>query len=203
MMKVYILDEVWEHTNHTNEIEPLFIKLNQFTKASNLVIQQIVIDGVELTGDFMEYLVDNIDAIKDIHIEVIDKRVMMDEMMVSSSQYLANSLPEMSVFINQLYQGLNDEVWNKFSEMIEGLQYVIYTLDVISQSSQAYKTFPNSALFLQELNLILQQLMDASINKDNSLMADLLNYELKPHLAKLQELFHVTIDSEVKRNDLQ
>ncbi|QGQ93523.1 hypothetical protein EHS13_00580 [Paenibacillus psychroresistens] len=203
MIKIYILDEVWEYSNHVNEIVPLFSKLNDLTNKADLVIQQIIIDDTEITGDFMDYLSENIDSIDEIHIQVIDKREMLDEMLVTSSQYLTRALPEMTLFINQLYQGLNDLVWNKFSVFIEGLQYVIYTLDSISQSVNRYTTFPNSALFLQELNLVLQQLMEASINKDNALMADILNYELKPHLEKLQGLFTHTIDSEVKRNDLQ
>jgi hypothetical protein len=203
MMKIYILDEIWEYTNHVNEIEPLLIRLNQLTKLSDLVIQQIIINGAVLKGDFMEYLTENIDTINEILIEVIGKHEMLDEMIVTSSQYLEGSFPEISLLASRFYQGLSDEGWSKFSELMEGLQYVIYTLDAISQSVKAYKTFPNSALFLQELNLILKQLMDASSNQDNSLMADILNYELKPHLATLQGLLQNTIDSEVKRNDLQ
>ncbi len=202
-MKIHLLNESWEIANSIEELEPLMTKINNVIKNKSAIIQRIYVDGIDLNEDFLDYVTENIRKIDDINIHTIDERTFINQLISTSSDYLERALPDLVTFTNELYKGLNDDIWNKFSTFIEGLEYIIYTISSIRNSSTIYVSFDNPSEFLQNLNITLHELMEAAEDKNNSLMADLLSYEISPQLDNLFKLLNHTIDCEVKRNDLQ
>jgi|GEM_PF-3279832 len=202
-MKIYMLDEVLQFTNRSDEIENIIHKINHIAQESNVIIQQITVDGADLEEDFYEHLSEHIAQVEEVRVETVSEREFVDQLIVTSMEYLGRAIPELDAFTNRLYQGLNDEVWGTFHSFIEGLEYIIFTIERIRTARNAYVSFSDASKFHQQLHTNLQQLMSAAEDKDNSLMSDLINYEFKPQLSELLRVLGETIDREVKRHDLQ
>ncbi|MCD1260842.1 hypothetical protein B5M42_018735 [Paenibacillus athensensis] len=202
-MKIYMLDEVLQFANELNEIETIIHKINELAKRSNVIIQHITVNGEPLEEDFYGYLTEHMAQIEEIRVETIAEREHIDQLIVRSTEYLGRALPELDAFTNRIYQGFSDEVWSTFHSFIEGLEYIIITLESIRSARSPYMSFSSSEVYLQQIHASLQQLMEASTDKDNSLIADLIHYEFKPLLADLHHELGETLDCEVKRDDLQ
>jgi hypothetical protein len=202
-MKVHLLENTWDFSNNPSQLELIVDTIEEFAREKSLYIQRIVVDSEEVLDDFSEYLAVHIEHIEVIEIEAVSNKRFLDELIITSSDYLKHSLPGLTILSNDLYKGLNEETWIALNDFIEGLQYISRTLSALSSSQRLYDSFTDPTGTLIELNSALQHLMEASLQKDNTLMADLLSYEIKPLLEGLLDLLNHTLDSEVQRNDLQ
>jgi hypothetical protein len=203
-LKVHIQNQEIEIKNEQSDVDLLFNQINETLKKSGLYLSHMNIDGMEVYDDYYEYILDKLDEIKTINIEMITLRQWIDNMMVSMKDYVDRIVPETSRLSDQFYQN-QTTAWGDFVQLMEGLQWVTSTLNVIDSLSKEKPIYVNWNDFLQLFTSIQQELKDleeAVNNKDTVLIGDILEYEVTPLLENLQKTVNNTIDNEVKRHDL-
>jgi hypothetical protein len=203
-LKVHMENQEIEINNEQSDIDSLFNRINETLEKSGLYLSHMNIDGIEVYDDYYEYILGKLDGIKSITIEMITLRQWVDNMLLSMKDYVDRIVPETSRLSEQFYQNLNT-AWGEFVQLMEGLQWITSTLNVIDSLSKEKLYYTNWNDFLQLFSSIQQELKDledAVQNKDTVLIGDILQYEVKPLLENLQKTVNNTIDNEVKRHDL-
>jgi hypothetical protein len=203
-LKVHMENQEIEINNEQSDIDSLFNRINETLEKSGLYLSHMNIDGIEVYNDYYEYILGKLDGIKSITIEMITLRQWVDNMLLSMKDYVDRIVPETSRLSEQFYQNLNT-AWGEFVQLMEGLQWITSTLNVIDSLSKEKLYYTNWNDFLQLFSSIQQELKDledAVQNKDTVLIGDILQYEVKPLLENLQKTVNNTIDNEVKRHDL-
>jgi hypothetical protein len=204
LLKVYMQNQELEINNEQSDVDSLFNQINATLEKSGLYLSHMSIDGIEVYDDYYEYILDKLDEVKIIHIEMITLRTWIDNMMVSMKDYVDRIVPETSILSDQFYQN-RTTAWEDFVKLMEGLQWITSTLNVIDSLSKEQSYYANWNDFLQLFTSIQQELKDledAVHNKDTVLIGDILEYEVKPLLENLQKSINNTIGNGVKRHDL-
>ncbi|GGF91483.1 hypothetical protein [Paenibacillus abyssi] len=196
-MKIYMLNEVWEYENSQEQIDFIVDRIQTFLNQSRVIIEQILIDGEELDGNFTDFLAGHIDGVNKVDIKVVKESEWLTQMLESSTHYISRALPELTKLSDQLYTGLDVNVWSSINDFTEGLQHITILVQSLSGYMLSDGNAGGSEAFLSQLNGNLGQFMNAALDKDHTLMADLLNYEIKPQLEQLlHQLNQIMISEE-------
>lgn len=200
-MQVILLEETWQFDNHPAAIEQLFQQVNERLQDSEYHFSHMLIDGTEVYENFDDYIVEHIRAIKTIEIKVNTVKEFAHELLLTTEEYIQRATPEISHVINEFYQGPTQETWDKFSQLLEGIQWIHHMLTSIDQSSYIPNNWEQYLKILASLQMELKNLEEALKHQDYILMADIIQYELLTNMSNLDQEIKTTIDHEGYRND--
>ena len=124
-MRVKILDQELELANHPSSIEELFLRIEENLKDTGYAFTSLTVDGVEIETDYALYLSQRIGEIQEIEVGVKSFRTLMAEMMASAEDYLGRARPEVEKLSTEFYQGPTEKSWHKFTQLLEGLQWLL------------------------------------------------------------------------------
>lgn len=160
------------------------------------------IDEVEVYEDIDIYITDRWDNMQQIEIVVKTEKEFVHELLATSIEYLKGAMPAVETLANQLYQGSNQETWDKLVEFLDGLQWLSNMVDTIHNSKITLTRWPEMIAKFENINSHYPELNRAIESKDLVLVGDILSYEMIPELkAALSELQNIK-DHEVVPNDI-
>jgi hypothetical protein len=186
-MRVQVLEHTWEFSNTEGSVEELFRRIEDLLQTDQYYVSLMLIDGIEIFEEYQEYITDRLTETLDINISLVTKQEMINEIVGSTESYLERAIPEIQALVAEFYQGPTSETWDKFSELLEGIQWIhqmIHSMDIVEESSIEWGQFISIAQKLDEVSIQMQEAVE---HKDVVQLGDQLNYELLPQLQDLQE----------------
>ncbi|AET70308.1 hypothetical protein Desor_4907 [Desulfosporosinus orientis DSM 765] len=183
-MRIEVLDKVYECENDISAVEEVFNLVNDLLAESNQNFRCLEVDGLELNQDFDQYIVENIKEIKTIVVKVKTLQELLKDTFISVKEYSDRVIPEIDKLVDEFYQEVSSATWERFEQLLEGLQYVIDTLDVINKHQDE---FANNQLPTIRQNLLkrIVMLQDALESQDRVRISDVLLYEIIPSFKSL------------------
>jgi hypothetical protein len=112
-----------------------------------------------------------------------------------------SALPALTLLADEFYRLPNSETWQRFDQMLEGIQWITGLTETFRLDKAILK---DSSLveYCESLQLQLIPLIDAMEQKDNALIADILNYEVHRIYNDLFANISQTIENEVPQHDI-
>lgn len=200
-MILNILNKTITYKNDVAILNDVFDFINKSIKESNEFFSHLVVDDIEVFDNHDEYLVDRIANIKEIKVFTKTKNSLLIESAESTEIYLKAAIPEIKLLVEEFYDQPNEETWSKFSQLTEGLQWLIqlvYSLERLDEKLPNTEKY-SSALKTMESELI--NLLEAVENDDVTLIGDIITYEILPSLEILQEATTETVDQVGSRKE--
>jgi|LSQX01.3.fsa_nt_gb hypothetical protein len=201
-MKISVLDRIDTCPNSIRDIELYFEKLAQELEATQLLIGHVIVDGQPVYEEFVEYLKENIDGINEVEIVLYNLQQYISETLASAAQYTEKAVNELGNMAKEFYQIPSRETWNNFSDLLEGMQWIIETFVIIEKNGwagevldyQAWNEYARLVLHIQEHVKDLNQALQSA---DTTLIGDILSYDIKPDLQNMQEALEKLLTSKV------
>lgn len=183
-MKIIHNDEII-HSIEGTDVESIVNGVNNLIskiQESDRVVSEIFVDGLEITGELESYIVMNIDRIKVIDIRSVSTEDMFSQLMNDTTEYL-KKLHQATHSISDLFYGDPDaEAWTYFSQLTEGLQFTVQSIQVletsIRQRNDDVTIQKSMETFLRSLPELLKDLEQAVTTQDYVLTGDLIKYEI-------------------------
>ncbi|CQR70441.1 hypothetical protein SOV_39740 [Sporomusa ovata DSM 2662] len=190
-MQIKILDKVYECENQIAAVENVFSQVNELVTQAKLNLGSIVIDGTELYGDYDQYIVEHIEDIKTIIINVRTLKELMDDTLVTIQEYLLRAIPEIDKIVDEFYYEVTPNTWDKFAQLLEGLQFITDSLATISENQEWYYNASQFNLIKQNILRQIAMLQEAMELQDRVKLSDALLYEIIPSFQALNKEINV------------
>ena len=174
-------------------IEKIADILTDEMEKTNKVIKSLEIDGLELYQDYFEYILDNLNYIESINAKLITYKELVGETLVGTIDYLQGAAEEIVPLSEAFYAEPTKESWDDFSDLLEGINWIISVFNLIDNDKALIETLPSYEIWnlyakdILTLNELIPQMNDALNSKDNTLLADLMMYEILPLYEDMRE----------------
>lgn len=187
--------------NNLLSVEIIIKKINEHLEEEHY-LSHLIVDGKEVYEELELYLTDHITQIKEI--KVITKTVseFINDLLLTAEEYLDRAVQEIPLLSNEYYQNPTSVSWNKFAQMLEGIQWLNQTIHSINQTKEQPNNWIDYLNLSGELQSVLMDLENTIENNDSILIADMIQYELLPIFERLKTVIKATIDTEGYRYDL-
>ncbi|SCG81912.1 hypothetical protein DW1_0292 [Proteiniborus sp. DW1] len=192
-MKVYILDKVIEYNNDKSSIESMFQEIDNILDKSNRFFSHLLVDGLEVYGDYYDYFIDNIRNIKEVKVVASTLTELVQNIMISTVDYINRAIPEVDILSNEFYKTPSEQSWAKFSDLLEGIAWIMDSFNAIDTNGRlkelvsSYEEWNNYAKDIYSLHELLRDLEEVMKNQDTVSMGDILSYEINPLLKNIKE----------------
>lgn len=193
-MQIKIMDKVYECENQIVAIENIFSQVNELLIQTKLNLSSIVIDDTELFDDYDQYIVDHIEGIRTITINVKTLKELMDDTLITIQEYLLRAVPEIDKIVDEFYHEVTQNTWDKFAQLLEGLQFITDSLATISENQEWYYNASQFNLIKQNILRQIVMLQEAMEIQDRVKLSDVLLYEITPSFQALNK--EITVISE-------
>lgn len=181
-------------------VKEIIEKINELM-TDQYYFSHLVVDGVEVYEEPENYLFERL--VTTSRIEVIAKtiREYVNELLLISKDYIKRAIPELTVLADGFYQNATAAEWKNFSEMLEGVQWLNQMTLLINNSKERPLNWDEIINLSAKLKSELENLEEAVGNKDNILIADIMQYELLPLYEGLESEIHTTLVTEGYHHD--
>lgn len=201
-MKLSLFGEIYTYENEVSEINMMFEKINDEVSKTDLLLSHLIIDGEDVFENHGEYIVERLATIKSIEVQTKTKQELINETLLSTECYIKGALPETNLLVDEFYNNPSQETWEKFGQLIEGVQWIVQMVQTLDQFQQKLENWDKYLTNIATLQNELHTLMEALENQDAVLIADVIQYEITPILEDLQSIVTVTIDTQGERLEL-
>jgi len=176
-------------------VEEIINKIDELL-ANQYYYSHLIVDSEEVYESLEIYLLDSLGSISNI--EVVAKTIseFVNEMLLMSINYLTKVIPEMTLLANQFYQNPNGDNWLDFSFLLEGMQWINQTIQLIDKTKVRPENWDECIKVAAQLQMELKNLEQAVESTDSVLIADIILYELLPLYEALNVVINTTIDTE-------
>lgn len=195
-MKLILLNKTSEYENKHASIKEIFDRIEKELSDSSFLFSHLVVDGVNVHENHADYLTKNINQIQEINVEAKQAKDFVYELIVETDKYLNNMLPEINRLVDEFYQGENQSSWEKFQQLVQGLQWINQMISVINQGKYKPENWDQYLGFNESLQQELKSMEEALKNSDTILLADVMQYELVPILEAFQKNVELSITQE-------
>ncbi len=186
-MQIKILDKVFECDNQVAAVERVFEQINQILAESDHHLSCLEINGVKVYQDYGQYIVDNLEDIKTIVFKIKTLKELVDDAITSMQDYIVRAVPEIESMVDEFYREADQNTWSNFSQLLEGLQFVIDTLNVVSKHQDWYCNAERLISVRQNLLKQIVMLQEAMESQDRVCLNDVLLYEIIPSFMALNK----------------
>jgi hypothetical protein len=201
-MIVKLLEHTLEYDNKPSSIEEIFAKINEQLNDSDHHFSHLIIDNEEVYENHDAYIFENVEQINQIEVKVKSIKEFVNELLLSIEEYLHRALPEVEILVDEFYQGPKPESWEKFNQLLQGIQWLDQVIITIDQSKFTPKNWDDYLKISASLKAELQNMEEAVENKDMILIADIIQYEIIELLKSYEESVKTTIDQEGYHHDI-
>ncbi|MBB6282005.1 hypothetical protein [Geobacillus subterraneus] len=186
-MQLNIFGQTFEYRNDRSELEAMFQKIFCMIAETDRQLSHLVIDGVEVYDDFETYMEERIDSIRTIDVVAVTVEEYIRDVFQTMHSYLMRALPEIERIIDEFYQSPSEDAWMRFEQMLEGIQWIDQALYWLAEQSKQPLDRQMLAHIRETLAEQLRQLLQAVEAGDAVLIADLIQYEIKPLWKEMME----------------
>jgi hypothetical protein len=150
------------------------------------LIYCLEIDRVQMFSGYESFIVKNHENINQIHIQTKSHQESMQETFQVMGSYLEAFIPKSFAVADFFYGEVSEAQWGEFSQFIDGLNWIVSSLEFI----QSVSASDNDAvkLVLAELEPVIANLEQSIQNDEHVEMADLIKYELIPIIKPVQQM---------------
>ena len=200
-------DNIIEIKNEISEIANILKKIEEAGHENN-VLSHIEVDGIEVYEDYYEYLLDNIKVIEEIRLVSISQEKLIEEVLLSTLEYIKGAIPEIEKLSNSFYKTPNSESWENLGNLFEGINWIIETFSSIDEDKNLSGKIPNReewnkyAHKVYSLSEVIKEMEEGLVNKDNILIADILAYEIVDAFKNMEGILFNLVGGEIVLNDL-
>lgn len=184
-MQIELFDQLFECENEISAVENIFNQINKLLAESNQNLRCLEIDGAELSENYEQYITENIGTIKIIIVKVKSLQELMDDTLISIQEYLERIIPEIDKIVDEFYHEVTSNTWNKFAQLLDGLMYIIDSLNAICENQAWYPNNPQFVTVKQNLLKRIIMLQEAMESQDRVRISDVLLYEIIPSFKAL------------------
>lgn len=206
-MKIYVLDKVFEYPNSEDEINNIFNEIDEIISKSKYAFSHLEVDGYTVYEDFKNYFLDNIRNIEEVKVIAKTFKEFVVEILNTTAEYFENAIPEIEILSDEFYKAPTGESWNKLSDLIQGVKWIMDSFVIIDQSDEikgvvkSYETWNLYAKDIYSLREILGEFEEILENEDLVSTADILSYEIAPLFNEMLNKLNILVDREVNVSD--
>ncbi|WP_100374048.1 hypothetical protein [Bacillus sp. FJAT-45037] len=199
-MKFVIRDKNYDFTNKSEALQSMTDLVNKELKNKDYYFSHFNVDNIFVFDNYEEYFDENFQVIK--RVEAVFKTVseFVIESLQSMEKYLEQSLPEIRIFVDELYSSQADIGSNKTIQLLEGVQWIHKAIKNIDQLEVRPKDWDDLLISVTSLEMVVKEMEEVFENQDTIVFADLLQYEIEPLLVDIHKKVATTIDEEGVRN---
>lgn len=185
-MRVKIDNEEEQNIAGTLEsINDWWVQATSHVYKSKRLIYFVEIDGHSYYDGYELFIVKNFHIINQLRIVTKSHQESIDETVGLLKQYLAEFIPTAESTADFLYGDISSNQWSVFSQFLEGLNWIVSSLEFLkSLSSNNYSYKP----LLDSLGEIIIDLDKYLQGQDYVEVGDLICYELIPVLRKIKQV---------------
>ncbi len=186
-MQIKILDNVFECDNQVAAVEKVFEQINQILAKSDRRLSCLEINGIKVYQDYDQYIISNLENIKTIVVITNTLKELIDDTVISMQDYLVRAIPEIEVIVDEFSRGASQDTWSNFSQLMDGLQFIVDTLNALNKHQDWY--FNAEQLISEQQNLLrkIVMLQEAMESQDRVWLNDVLLYEIIPSFKALNK----------------
>lgn len=146
------------------------------------LIYCVEINGQPFYAGYEQLIADNYQRIDFIRIVTKTKGESIEETFLTVKDYLEKFIPASSNIADNFYGELTDKEWSKFSQLVEGLDWILKAMDFLENLTINEKQKKATFNIKMEIERIVSE-MDNNLQKQDYVMVgDLIQYDLIPVL---------------------
>ncbi|MCM3040932.1 hypothetical protein M3201_14610 [Paenibacillus motobuensis] len=149
-------------------------------------IYSVSIDNQPVYDLFDKHIENNLINIDELNVQTKTKQESAIETTGAISDYLERFIPAITELSDHFYGELTEENWGTFSYFIEGLSWILQSIEFLQVISDEGTSAIHTKT-LQELSKIVEELEAGLEDKQFVLVGDLMQYELSPVLESYKE----------------
>lgn len=192
-MRLFLGDEVMEFPNNKAGIDNMLKVIEEKAFSSqDKYFSHLIIDGVEVYDNFVEYMEDNISNIRDVSIGFLTITEYIKEILDSTSLYLERAIPAIEELAEKFYHEADADSWQQVDNLLEGIGWLIETFNMIDSlpsladifaDYEKWNLYSKAVRELQEVTTNLEEPLELA---DYVSVADIMLYEIKPALESMR-----------------
>lgn len=168
------------------QADQVLLAIQEIINQGSVNLHHIVVDGVTHYDAFESAISDHVRSDSEIVLVEAGSREWLLDLLLTVNHYVGSAEEEVSSLASTFQQGEDQIRWDKFKELLEGIQWLGEAFRLIANSSfkQSAETFSERNVQLSEFT---QGLLTSLEEGDRTLTGDLLQYEILPFFQQLQE----------------
>lgn len=186
-MNIRLLEEDYSFENSKQGLEQLINMINEKLTEKDVFFSHMIIDGEEVYDEPTEYILSNIENIKNIDVKTKTINEFVADLIVSLNDYTGRAIPEIQNLVDQFYQKPSSESWSMLEQLLEGIEWIYQTIKNIDKTSKSQYRWDEYIKVAATFEAELPNLMDALENKDAVLVADIVQYEILPQFEIIRD----------------
>ncbi len=206
-MRISILNKEFEFDREEDNFENIIYTIFKEASKHNRFVDYLIIDGVPVKSNFIEYLEEHFDKIKDIKVVALSVKSSIDISLIGFNDFVNEQLLSIDYLIDSLQSELSQEALSQIELILEGIAIITFQYEKIDKMGNLDNFISNYFLWnrlaaeilnLADLALAIEQ---TSNSGDNLKLVSLLEENLKPILLNMNEILNKMIkESENKKN---
>ncbi|UOQ48302.1 hypothetical protein MUN88_20050 [Gracilibacillus caseinilyticus] len=163
------------------------------------ILSHLIIDNQEVYNNMESYIDKYFHRIDTIQIITKTTVQFINDTFITAEEYISNALPQLEKLIDQFYNNPTAADWHHFKQFTDGLQWLsdmLVNIDTLKERPTNWQVYVS---VYHELEGQVHELAEGVENQDHTLIADVINFEIKPLYERLKHLITNTIDSEGSR----
>lgn len=192
-LKIHIENQVLEFDNNIKEIDEILEALDNIINKSSKILSHLVIDGIEVFGDYYDYFLDNITEIEKIQVIMMTHKELINDTLISTVKYIRRTRDAIEDLSNDFYKKPNQDSWQGLNDLLGGISWLINTFSSIDGDTrlkdmiliyESWNLYAKEVFSVQEL---LRDFEEALQNNDNITIADILLYEIPSIFTQMEK----------------
>ncbi|WP_052410378.1 hypothetical protein [Paenibacillus durus] len=147
------------------------------------LIYSVEIDNNPIFTGYEQIIINDYREINQINIITKTKKESIIETELALDEYLDKFIPASRKVADYFYGDINEEHWAEFSQLVEGLNWIVNSLDFLQI---LYGDQDSLISIISQLKSAIGELSGSLNQAEYVLTADLLNYEIIPLLEKMK-----------------
>ena len=200
MITIRVMDQVREFDNDPSKVNEMMDTILLLMEAENMVVDHLLIDGVQVNNNHRNYITEHIDEIREIDGIPAGKI----ELALGNIEQIADGmepfLPMMDVLAEDFRQGVSARGWEEFENLVETMIQVDGWLKetvmmVLDAEDNTYNSkFDRIRNEYMKLYNVLHDIEDA-LNYDDPVKAgDLIEKKIKTHVGETCKRIRETLE---------
>ncbi len=152
----------------------------------------LVIDGIEVYDDYVGFIENNLNDIRDISMEFLTITEYVAGILNSYKEYLERAVPALEPLADAFYREADAAAWQQLDDMLEGIAWLTETFMMIDSLPNLagimkdYERWNFYSQAIRELQAAVSGLREPLESSDYVAAADIILYEIKPALENMK-----------------
>lgn len=184
-MEIRLHDQVFICENEAAAVEQAFEQVFQILTDLNQQVSYFKINGEAVYADFDQYIETNLAEIKTIVVYTKTMQELLDDAVGSIQEYAVRAIPAIDKLVDEFYHEVKQETWNRFGQLVEGLQFIMDTINKVQEHQDWFEPAASLIAVKQKIAEKIVLLYSAMESQDRVWICDVLLYEIVPSLQAL------------------